>query len=153
MRSRLFSQFMMAWTWYTGLRTRGCSHLVVLTKWNLRLRRQGEDIISCRVKRSSFSHSLNSPWKERGMHTSAEAPCCPLTWQRTWSSWPSCCSVEITVKVLPAPSVKLSKVILEWLVKVKGRQDSRPTGLRLIISSIVLYGIVSGTTLNNPEKQ
>lgn len=152
LKSRFFSLLMMAWTWYMGLRTRGRSHLVVLMKRNLRLHRAGEDMISCRVKHSSLSHSLNSPWEESGIHTSAEAPCCPWTWQRTISSSPARCSTESTVKALPAPSVKLSKVILVWLVKVKGRQDSRLTGLRLTISSTVWYGIFSGTTLNKPEK-
>ncbi len=143
----------MAWTWYIGVRTRGRSHLVVLMKRKCRLRRQGEDMISFRVKHSSLSHSMNSPRVESGMHTSAEASCCPWTWQRTWSPSPSCRSMESTVKGLPAPSVKFSKVILERLVKVKGRQDSRPTGLRLIISSTVLYGMASGITLNRPVRR
>lgn len=109
--------------------------------------------MSRRLKRSSLSHSRNSPCQEKGMNTSAHASCCPQTWQRSLSSSPSCRSTESTVTTLPAPSVKLSNVILDWLVKVKGRPDSRPTGLRPTISSIVLYGIGSGTTLNKPEKQ
>lgn len=144
---------MIAWTWYIGVRSSERSHLVVLMKWNLRLHREGEDMISCRVKHSSVAHSLNSPWEESGINTSADASCCPWTWQRSLSSSPSCRSMESTVKVLPAPSVKLPNVILEQVVKVKGRLDSRPTGLRLTISSTVLYGISSGTTLNKPEKQ
>lgn len=87
------------------------------------------------------------------MHTSAEASACPLTRQRTWSSSPACCSMESTVRAFPAPRVRLPKFILEWLVKVNGREDSRPTGLRVSISLTELYGICSGTSLNNPEKQ
>lgn len=144
---------MMALTWCIGLRTRGCWHLLVFSKRNFRLRRPGEDMISFSVKHSLLSHSMKSPRVERGINTSAETSCCPWTWHRTRSSSPSRCSMESTVRALPAPSVTLSKVILERLVKVKGRQVSRPTGLMLIISSTVLNGISSGTTLNKPERQ
>lgn len=142
---------MIAWTWYIGLRTSWRSDLVMSTKRNLRLRREGEVMISPRVKH--FLQSLKSPKAESGINTSTEASCCPWTRQRIMSSSPSCRSRESTVKALPGPSVISSDSSLEQRVKVKGRLDSRSTGLRLTISSAVPYDMSSATTLNKPEKQ
>lgn len=57
------------------------------------------------------------------------------------------------VRGRPDPRVKLLKSILELLVKVKGRLESRPTGLRLSSSSTEPYGIFSGTTVKRPVDQ
>lgn len=147
----LFLQFMIAWTWYTGVRTSGQSDFLLM-KWNRRLSSDGEDTICWRVKHSSLSHSTNCPWTERGIISSADASCWPWTLQRSLSFLSSFPSIESAVKTVPAGTVKFSNAILEQLVKVKGRLDSIMTGLRVTISSIELNGISSGTILNKPEK-
>lgn len=144
---------MIAWTSYTGVSTSEVSHMVLLMKRNLRLRRELEDMISCRVKQSLLSHSTNSPWVENGINTSADASCCPWNLQRSLASLSPSSSMEHTVRALPAPRTTLSTVILERQVKVNGWEEFRLRGLRLTISSTELYGISSGTILNKPEKQ
>lgn len=125
-------QFMTAWTWYTGVRTSGRSQLLLMRR-NFRLSSDGADMICRRVKHSSLSHSINSPWRESGTKTSTDAWCWLWTLHRSLSS-----SVESTVNAVPSFTVKFSKVNLEQLVKVNGRLDSSRTGLRVIISSTEL---------------